>query len=278
MTEGLMEHPATHIDSRIDNDEDIAICWDNGTTGRVAGSNIILQVYNGDNVFFHSAGESLEGSSDSSSSIASEQAPAPRVARAPDVIDSANELALAPRVTRAPDVVDLTLDETTDENSDAKNPPDDISTSAAEDAVCYTKNTKKKPVALDDGLDEDIAPKPASKSGSDLVDSVMGDNLSNPVNFDGYAAAESDSVMSYEFEVVFGNTLHGFLHNQARTRDDSDYDFFQNQPRVYDASDEYSESTVTSMEFARESAAIDNEVAGLRALLTALKKRVNESK
>jgi hypothetical protein len=48
--------------------------------------------------------------------------------------------------------------------------------------------------------------------------------------------------------------------------------------QVYDACDEYSESTVTSMEFARESAAIDVEVADLRALLNALKKRANESK
>ena len=60
MTEGLMEHPATNMDSRIDNDKDIAIYLDNGTPGRVAGSDILLQVFNGEHVSLHSDGESLE--------------------------------------------------------------------------------------------------------------------------------------------------------------------------------------------------------------------------
>jgi hypothetical protein len=296
MIEGLLEHPATYIDSRIDSEEDIAICWANGVLDRVEGENIALLVNYGNNVTFHSDRESPRDSSDSSSSAASEQAPAPRVARAPDAIDPANETALAPRVARAPDVadtanelapaprvarapdvIDLTLGDTTDDKSEAKTPPDDISTSAAEDAlenaVCSKNNAKEKPVALDNDSDEDIVPKPASGNGSDIVDSVMGENLdiadsvmsensSSPVDSDGYTAGR-DSVMSFDF---FGDVMHEACCDQM----------CHNQ--VYDACDEYSQSTVTSMEFERETAVMDDEVAALRALLIALKKRANEPK
>jgi hypothetical protein len=256
MTEGLLGHPAVHIDNRMNDMEDIAICWENGTLDRVDGENILLLLKEGNNISFdsprNSSADDGRHSSGASSLVANEPVPAPRVARAPDMVD-------------------LTLDDTTDEILEAKPSPDDTNTSAAEDSLenAIICDARKNPVASDNVSDETIIPKLAFGSGADIVDSEVnenpdvadpgiGENLSSPGDSNGYAA-DSDCLMSFDF---FENVMHDTQRNRSP------------QNLMYDACDEYSQM---SMEFTEETAmmtaVMDKEVAGLKALLIALKER-----
>ena len=228
MTEGLLGHPAVHIDNRMNDMEDIAICWENGTLDRVDGENILLLLKEGNNISFdsprNSSADDGRHSSGASSLVANEPVPAPRVARAPDMVD-------------------LTLDDTTDEILEAKPSPDDTNTSAAEDSLenAIICGARKNPVASDDDSDEDIIPKLAFGNGADIVDSEMnenpdvavpgidqnlsspvdsdpgiGENLSSPGDSDGYAA-DSDCLMSFVF---FENVMHDTQRNQSPQKSD----------------------------------------------------------
>ena len=89
----------------------------------------------------------------------------------------------------------------------------------------------------------------------DVAVSGIDKNLPGPGGSDGYAA-DSERLMSSDSDCLMSS------------------EFFENQNLMYDACDEYSQ---TSVEFTEETAmmtaVMDKEVAGLKALLTALKER-----
>jgi hypothetical protein len=133
-----------------------------------------------------------------------------------------------------------------------------------------TPDTRKEPIASSTDSEEDIFPKPVAGNDSDIVDSNAAGYLSSPADSDGYVV-DSGSYISFNLEVIFGNTLYGFYHNQQHAYDGSDE--CSDEHSKSDSSESFSD--VMILDTAEQDTTHDAGMSGMRALLDALKKRVS---